>query len=113
MAVTYYGTCQAQFSTQVTTKKCDYLFAMPNAFTPNADGENDTFRPAQMNGYQFLDFSIYNRWGQKVYETKDLNKGWDGRKNGIEQGSGVYVWMIVALKDGKQNVFKGTVVLLK
>ena len=72
-------------------------FYVPNAFTPNSNGNNDVFFPVG----QGLDWSsfhmmIFDRWGNLIYETKDITKGWDGRSNGgknIAQAD-VYVWSI-------------------
>jgi len=75
----------------------DYILFVPNAFTPNDDLINDTFFP-QGTGIDENNFEmyIYDRWGDKVYETYDINKPWDGRANDgrkIAQ-QGVYIWVI-------------------
>jgi hypothetical protein len=86
---------------------------IPNAFTPNNDGSNDYFRPVNIQDYthfgggsytcgaytvERLQFSIYNRWGQRIfYRTSGLTLmdwSWDGKVNGIPQDSGVYVWTL-------------------
>ncbi|MEP7317228.1 MAG: hypothetical protein ABI921_00750 [Panacibacter sp.] len=51
--------------------------------------------------------------GQKIFETSDLNKGWDGKYSGKNQNPGVFIWQIFALKDGVKKVFKGTVMLIR
>jgi gliding motility-associated-like protein len=89
------------------------MLSMPNASTPNMDRKNDLFKPAKKSGCQFLTFSIFNRWGQKVFETSDLNKGWDGKMNGINQDTGLFVWVVIALKDRLNKFFKGTVTLVR
>jgi len=86
---------------------------MPGAFTPNNDGLNDIFKPAKRGGCQFLRFVIFNRWGKKLFETSDLNNGWDGRHSAKMQDTGVFVWQIFALKDGVEKIFKGTVTLIR
>jgi gliding motility-associated-like protein len=72
-------------------------FYIPNGFTPNGDGINDIFKPelsmVDVNDYKF---AIYNRWGERIFETTDVNKGWNGTgKNGeyISQ-EGVFVYYI-------------------
>lgn len=66
---------------------------IPNAFTPNDKGGNEVFKA---EGYSVANFkmTIYSRWGQKLYETDDINKGWDGTFNGKPCQEGVYVYMI-------------------
>ena len=89
---------------------------MPNAFTPNGDGKNDTFRvigtpPENITSYNF---QIFNRWGQIVFNTSDIEKAWDGRLNGQYCEPGVYVWEISYI-DGKKvkQTNRGTVMLLR
>ncbi|HLO89962.1 MAG TPA: gliding motility-associated C-terminal domain-containing protein [Lentimicrobium sp.] len=85
---------------------------VPNAFTPNGDGLNDTFKPiiTKPDLVSQYHLSIYNRWGQCFFETSDLAKGWDG-KNELQ---GVYNW-VVSYRDGmgKVNQLKGLVTLIK
>lgn len=96
--------------------------ALPNIFTPNNDGRNDTF-VATGEGIQEVNFRVYNRLGQVVYQTNNinelLNQGWDGTVNGRLQSSEAYVWVLQGkfidgseLKtiDGKQS---GTVILAR
>ena len=64
---------------------------IPNAFTPNGDGLNDVFRPVvDLELVRQFHLSIYNRWGQRIFETIDAGKGWDGK----DCLPGVYVWVI-------------------
>jgi len=77
----------------------DYELFAPNAFTPdNDDLINDTFFPKGI-GIDVSSFEMYifNRWGDLIFETHDINKGWDGRandgKNIVQQG--VYVWLVL------------------
>lgn len=67
---------------------------MPTAFTPNGDGDNDIFRPVGLFGAEFKTFEVYNRWGKKVFETSDINEGWDGTIKGEPQPRDVYVYFI-------------------
>lgn len=91
------------------------FIAVPSAFTPNNDGINDYLSPNNALKAENLDFKIFNRWGQLVFHSKDWTKKWDGKVNGIEQASGVYVWMLeYTHRDTKQKVFqKGTTTLIK
>ena len=113
VTINFYNTCQKTFSTNVNFDECDCILLMPNAFTPNSDGLNDLFKPAKKTGCQFLTFSIFNRYGENVFETSDLNQGWNGKIKGQIQQSGVFVWQVTALKDGKYKLFKGTFTLIR
>jgi gliding motility-associated-like protein len=87
---------------------------VPTAFTPNNDGLNDVLKPVLI-GMDRLDFfSIYNRYGQLIYTTSEMDNGWDGTVKGIQQNGGVYVF-IAQGKDyiGKTVFKKGTVVLIR
>lgn len=87
---------------------------IPNAFTPNRDGLNDVIRPIFMGKLISCHFAIFNRNGQKVYETTDCAGGWDGRIRGAVQDPGTYVWMLSYQFEGEQKKeTKGTVVLIK
>lgn len=82
---------------------------MPNAFSPNRDGVNDEFRiPANVT-FQLDEFSVFNRWGKKIFGTTDITKGW----NGDGAVNGTYVYMITGTLEGKKSIFKGTVVLAR
>ena len=91
------------------------LIEVPTAFTPNNDGLNDYFRPHNALKADNYDFRIYNRWGQLVFMSNNWQDKWDGRINGVEQTTGVYVWMLrYNKKDNNQPVFrKGTVTLIR
>jgi gliding motility-associated-like protein len=88
---------------------------VPTGFTPNNDGKNDVFRPIMSELFILQEFSIYNRWGQKIYTTSQFNAGWNGKINGITQDSDVYVWVVNALDTvtGKRVEKKGTFVILR
>jgi gliding motility-associated-like protein len=93
-------------------------FYLPNAFTPNGDGLNDSFKAIPRYDYvNKYHLSIYNRWGQRVYETMDINKGWDGTYKGSPCTLGAYVYHIVYEEFGQQpvesKVVEGTVVLVR
>jgi gliding motility-associated-like protein len=87
---------------------------VPTAFTPNNDGKNDLFRPRIGLLFELYEFSIYNRWGQRIYTTRTRNEGWNGKVRGELQQSGMYVWILRA-KNDKQKVIqqKGTFLLIR
>lgn len=68
---------------------------VPNAFSPNDDGENDFFLPILPRNVEDFRFQVYSRWGQLVFESFDPSKGWDGRVRGGEKAeAGTYVWQV-------------------
>lgn len=105
------------YDTSQTMIKVFYscYIAVPSAFTPNGDGLNDYLYPVDAYKADNLEFRIYNRWGQLVFETKDRTKKWDGRINGNAQEAGTYVWMLYYTEhdSGKQVSQKGTTVLIR
>jgi gliding motility-associated-like protein len=89
--------------------------AVPSGFTPNGDGINDYLYP--LNAYKAinLEFRVYNRYGQLVFETKNWMNKWDGTINGKQQPTGTYVWMLnyTDSDSGKKYFLKGTSVLIR
>jgi gliding motility-associated-like protein len=85
---------------------------VPNAFTPNGDGLNDTFKPIITRPDLVVNYhlSIYNRWGECFLETRDTAKGWDGK----DAPAGVYSW-VISYSDivGKVVKMRGSVTLVK
>jgi gliding motility-associated-like protein len=108
--------CEDSISSEVIIKGDFALFA-PSAFTPNGDGINETFFPKGF-GIDKDNFKlyIYNRWGDVIYETNNIDIPWDGRVNSGEEIAqiGVYVWMVVTYDiDGNEHQFIGKVTLLR
>ncbi len=89
-------------------------YFVPNAFTPNGDGMNDVFRPRAV-GYRSVEyFSVFNRFGQMVYESKDFAQGWDGTFNGNQADMGTYMYMLKMIdRFGKPVNVKGDVILMR
>ncbi len=89
-------------------------YERPNAFTPNGDGNNDTFGPVLV-GHTLIQLEVWSRWGEKVFDA--INEGkttWDGTINGEAAPSDVYVYrMRVRLVSGEEKVDKGDVTLLR
>lgn len=95
---TYYltvnnGTCKATDSL-VVTSECSSIY-VPSAFTPNNDGLNDVFKAfgKELNSFRLV---IYNRWGEKIFQTLDINLGWDGNYRGSPAPLGLYIWELEA-----------------
>lgn len=89
---------------------------IPNAFTPNGDGLNDVFRifgtpPENITRYNF---QVFNRWGEKIFGTNNIEEGWDGTAKGQFCPAGVYVWDIFWEDSKKIRVTNhGTVMLIR
>lgn len=66
---------------------------VPNAFTPNNDGYNDVFR-AKATNIKYFEMTIYNRWGQQLYFTRNINSGWNGKYRGRLSPRGIYSYKI-------------------
>lgn len=87
--------CSMSDSILVSFVDCAYGVELPNVFTPNGDGNNDVFRPITLQGAVNLSFQVYNRWGQKVYDTTRPEPSWDGRTAaGEEVPDGTYFWIM-------------------
>lgn len=87
---------------------------VPNAFSPNGDGRNDVFSVKNMKYQRLIEFRVFNRWGQEIFNTTDPNIGWDGTYRGQAQEIGVYHYLIrVTTPDGKQKTYKGDVSLIR
>ncbi|WP_421919853.1 gliding motility-associated C-terminal domain-containing protein [Marinifilum sp.] len=89
-----------------------YRIFVPNAFTPNGDGLNDSFDPIITGDFagEEIEMYIYNRWGELIYEFTDLGVGWDGTYKGKLVNSGVYVWILIINGKSKQD---GSVSLIR
>ncbi len=87
---------------------------LPNAFTPNNDGNNDFFRILASGFKKLNTFKVYNRWGQLVFSTTYFRKGWDGRFNGRDCEVGTYYWVVTATDlEDKEKMIKGDVSLIR
>jgi len=87
---------------------------IPNAFTPDNDGINDVFKVLIAGNIDMERMFIYNRWGEKVFESTDPDIGWDGKNNAKSLPSDVYVYILeLRFPDGSVEVLKGDVTLLR
>ena len=86
---------------------------VPNAFSPNGDGQND-FLFAYGQDVTQLVFRVFNRWGEKVFESTDINVGWDGTYKGVDQEMEAYAWTLSATFTNGESISKqGNVTLLR
>ena len=97
----------------VVTPKSSPVFQIPNAFTPNSDGHNDTFKIIQ-NGYvtSIISFRVFTKSGKLIFSDKD--GAWDGRYAGVMLDADVYIWIadFINNNNGTEHL-SGTVLLLK
>jgi len=86
---------------------------IPNTFTPNGDGSNDVLY-VRGNSITELYFAVYNRWGQIVFETKDITKGWNGIYDDMKSDPVVFAWYLRAkCYNGEAIEKKGNVTLIR
>jgi len=91
----------------------DKIF-VPNAFSPNNDGNNDVFKVRNTVPIDDFYFTIYDRWGQQVFETKDSNEGWDGTFEGEKLSPAAFAWYCSGLcENGEEFFIKGNVTILR
>ena len=106
------GTASDTITIEMVKCYC-YLF-VPDAFSPNADSINDKFSPISNCAFSEYSFLIYSRWGEKLFETSDPNKFWDGTFNGIMEPTGVYVYLVKYKFEYDAGKIKyGTVTLIR
>ena len=87
---------------------------VPSAFTPNKDGNNDTFKPIALGIKSIENFSVFNRWGQLMYTTSKIGQGWDGTFKATPQSAATFVWQVQATDyKNKKIVRKGSVILIR
>jgi gliding motility-associated-like protein len=105
--------CEDDDDIKITVFKGSAIY-VPKGFTPNNDGLNDRLKPYYI-GIKTLDyFTMYNRWGQTVFTTKDLSAGWNGIFKGEPQSTGTYVWVLKATDYvGKVYQMKGTSTIIR
>lgn len=84
---------QSRDNDTVCTDNCP-VYVLPNAFTPNGDGQNDLFKPFPYRFVERIELKIYNRWGNVVFETENPDVNWDGtdQKTGEQLNEGVYLY---------------------
>jgi gliding motility-associated-like protein len=108
------GLCSDTTSVIVyVTKDGQSLFFVPNIFTPNNDGKNDCFSIRHWGNIKLKEFSVYTRWGQKIFSTTNSNHCWDGTFKGQVQPTGAYVYQIRASSFCGDVYRKGTIMLTR
>jgi len=102
------------YDTTTVTVVHETLLVFPNAFTPNSDGVNDEFKYIVRGPFDLDGFTIFNRWGNAIFNSNVLNEGWNGVYNGKAAEIGTYVFTVSG-KDGDGNLVnkKGYFLLLR
>jgi gliding motility-associated-like protein len=114
LEVPYGSSCKSRVDIKIVPKKCNQQFYLPSAFTPNNDGKNDLLKPVIYGFVRDYNLTIYNRWGEMILNTKDPNKGWDGKLNGKYQDSNIYIWVCTYRLSGESlKTEKGTVMIIR
>jgi len=107
--------CDSIITTDLTINECQLMIWFPEAFTPNNDGLNDVFKPASKNitGYNL---QIYDRWGMLIFESNEVNTGWNGSIKGKMAPPGVYSFIAVFESEqypGERQKIHGTFTLVR
>ncbi len=84
--------CPDTFSVVLTVYE-DYVFYLPNAFTPNKDSKNEIYKPEVSGVYEYS-FLIFDRWGELIFQTQNTEEGWDGTYKGNKCQQDAYVYLI-------------------
>jgi gliding motility-associated-like protein len=98
----------------VTFKDCPTTIEVfvPTAFTPNDNNANDKLQPYFLNVSELHFFKVYNRWGQLVFETNTIGKGWDGNIKGVRQPTETYTWVLECVDARGKTIKKSGKTLL-
>ena len=116
LLLAYNGTCIDSLAISINLTE-ELIFYVPNAFTPDNNRLNNVFLPIFTSGFDPNNYHllIYNRWGEKVFETNDVYQGWSGLLNDKTVDGGVYIWKInfKSSNNDERLDYSGHVVLLK
>lgn len=110
--------CRINDTFFIRRKSCPYQFDVlfiPNSFSPNSDGTNDVFEVYSTKNAEFQQMSVYNRWGNRVFQSSDATKSWDGTLNRQLLSPDVYIYWVrfKNLKTGRLEIVSGDVSLIK
>jgi len=97
--------CSASDEVTIDYDFCNCNVGIPNAITPNGDGRNDNFHALYQLGCSFTSFNlkIFNRWGKLIYQSNDIDNGWDGTIDGKSQPQDSYLYVVEYTLDEKFN----------
>lgn len=109
------GNCTTSDEVTITYEDCAFELELPNVFSPNGSGVNDLFEPISSRGISSMRTTIFNRWGQVVYNTTNIGIRWDGRTgSGEPVPEGTYFYELeFTPKNGDPAVRTGSLTLLR
>ncbi len=114
VTVTDVNNCTNTDSVIITSESCPSYLWFPTAFSPNGDGVNDFFKPKYSFDLQKFQMRVYNRWGELVFETTNVNEGWNGAYKNTTQPMSTYVWVAdYVLGENKKLTSAGNVTLVR
>ena len=106
--------CTGRDTVVVKPKDCLTGIYVPTAFSPNNDGKNDSFRPLLFGRVKSYRFTVYNRWGEVVFQTTNLQQGWNGLVKNAVQSAAAYMWICTYEFEGENTkTERGTVTLIR
>lgn len=106
--------CSSTDDVKVKIYKLEPDILVPDAFTPNKDGKNDVLKPIPIGITALQYFTIYNRWGQPIFNTNEFGKGWNGTINGLSAENGTYIFQTQGTDFRGKTVYKkGVFVLIR
>lgn len=104
--------CESVDSVFISAAPCCEIF-MPDAFTPNGDGNNDTYSSPDFSKHRLLNFTIAHRRGNIVFQTSNPNDTWNGTYKGQKLDVGTYSYFVNYICEGEEKLKKGTFTLLR
>ncbi len=106
--------CKDSSAAIIKKEECESYIYFPTAFSPNGDGANDTYKPKYSADLKRYFVRVYNRWGELVYSSADVNEGWDGVYKGVPQPLSTYVWHSeFEFDNGNKSSRSGNMTLLR
>jgi gliding motility-associated-like protein len=106
--------CGTSSDTIVITP-CGAVYLVPTAFSPNGDGTNDLLSLIKIGNASLINFIIFNRWGEIIFQTKNESQGWNGTYKGLEEEIGVFVFLLKYRDNdsGKELTAAGNITLIR
>ena len=112
------GCASPQQETTITIAQCpqDILY-IPNSFTPDGNEFNNAWRVILTSGFDITSYhmELYNRWGETIWESHDVNEGWDGTYNNMQVPTGMYNWKLElkAIQTDYRKIFMGSLNVIR
>lgn len=109
-----YPGCMLTDTLHVIVDDCRNILYFPNAFTPNGDGSNEIFKPHADGVLEQYELSVYNRWGQLIFTSREATSGWNGCFHGQMQPTGAFIWVCrYQFKGDRPRMKKGDILLIR